>query len=178
MVKYDGLAGGKGVKVAGDHLHSHDEALIYCEELIKKGGHFLIERKLIGEEFSLMSFCDGENFSHMPAVQDHKRAYEGDTGPNTGGMGAYSPATIFNSKIKQQVDNEIIIPTLKALQKSGNPYKGILYAGLMIKDGYAKLVEYNIRFGDPECQVLMLRMKNDIVQLILDCYQFFYVGFD
>ena len=84
-------------------------------------------------------------------------------------MGAYSPAPIFNSKIKQQVDNEIIIPTLKALQKSGNPYKGILYAGLMIKDGYAKLVEYNIRFGDPECQVLMLRMKNDIVQLILDC---------
>ena len=92
VVKYDGLAGGKGVKVSGDHLHSHDEALIYCEELIKKGGNFLIERKLIGEEFSLMSFCDGENLSHMPAVQDHKRAYEGDIGPNTGCLLYTSPS--------------------------------------------------------------------------------------
>ena len=92
VVKYDGLAGGKGVKVAGDHLHSHEEALSYCKELIKSGGHFVIERKLIGEEFSLMSFSDGENLVHMPAVQDHKRAYENDTGPNTGGMGTYSDA--------------------------------------------------------------------------------------
>ena len=90
VVKYDGLAGGKGVKVAGDHLHSHEEALSYCKELIENGGRFVIERKLIGEEFSLMSFSDGENLVHMPAVQDHKRAYENDTGPNTGGMGTYS----------------------------------------------------------------------------------------
>ncbi len=89
VVKYDGLAGGKGVKVAGDHLHSHEEAKSYCKELIDKGGTFVIEKKLIGEEFSLMSFCDGSSLIHMPAVQDHKRAYEGDTGPNTGGMGTY-----------------------------------------------------------------------------------------
>ncbi len=90
VVKYDGLMGGKGVKVAGDHLHSHDDALAYCQELVDKGGEFVIEEKLVGEEFSLMSFCDGDNLKHMPAVQDHKRAYEGDTGPNTGGMGTYS----------------------------------------------------------------------------------------
>ncbi len=92
VVKYDGLAGGKGVKVAGDHLHSHDEALAYCQELVDSGGEFVIEEKFVGEEFSLMSFCDGNNLKHMPAVQDHKRAYEGDTGPNTGGMGTYSDA--------------------------------------------------------------------------------------
>ena len=129
----------------------------------------VIEEFMDGEEASYFICADGENFVSLESAQDHKRIGENDTGPNTGGMGAYSPAPIFNSKIKQQVDNEIIIPSLKALQNSGNPYKGILYAGLMIKDGYAKLVEYNIRFGDPECQVLMLRMKNDIVQLILDC---------
>jgi len=87
VVKFDGLAGGKGVKVSGDHLHSHDDAKVYCQELVEKGGIFVIEEKLIGQEFSLMSFCDGETLKHMPAVQDHKRAYDGDTGPNTGGMG-------------------------------------------------------------------------------------------
>ena len=92
VVKYDGLMGGKGVKVAGDHLHSHDEALIYCRELADKGNSFVIEEKFVGQEFSLMSFCDGDNLKHMPVVQDHKRAYEGDRGPNTGGMGTYSDA--------------------------------------------------------------------------------------
>lgn len=92
VVKYDGLSGGKGVKVAGDHLHSHDEALAYCQKLVDSDGEFVIEEKFVGEEFSLMSFCDGDNLKHMPAVQDHKRAYEGDTGPNTGGMGTYSDA--------------------------------------------------------------------------------------
>ena len=96
VVKYDGLAGGKGVKVAGDHLHSHGEAISYCKELIDNGGSFVIEKKLIGEEFSLMSFCDGSNLRHMPAVQDHKRAYEGDTGPNTGGMGTYSDLSLIH----------------------------------------------------------------------------------
>ena len=110
--------------------------------------------------------CDGEDFVSLESAQDHKRIGENDTGPNTGGMGAYSPAPIFTPKIKEQVDREIITPTLKALKKNGHPYKGILYAGLMIKDGYARLVEYNIRFGDPECQVLMLRMKNDLIKLI------------
>ncbi len=145
VIKADGLAAGKGVTVA--------------------------ETKKMGEEASYFVCCDGEDFVSLESAQDHKRIGENDTGPNTGGMGAYSPAPIFTPKIKEQVDREIITPTLKALKKNGHPYKGILYAGLMIKDGYARLVEYNIRFGDPECQVLMLRMKNDLIKLILNCLE-------
>ena len=169
VIKADGLAAGKGVTVA-ETMEIAEQAIIdIFTEKFGANMEVVIEEFMDGEEASYFICADGENFVSLESAQDHKRIGENDTGPNTGGMGAYSPAPIFNSKIKQQVDNEIIIPTLKALQKSGNPYKGILYAGLMIKDGYAKLVEYNIRFGDPECQVLMLRMKNDIVQLILDC---------
>ena len=169
VIKADGLAAGKGVTVA-ETMEIAEQAIIdIFNEKFGANMEVVIEEFMDGEEASYFVCADGENFVSLESAQDHKRIGENDTGPNTGGMGAYSPAPIFNSKIKQQVDNEIIIPTLKALQKSGNPYKGILYAGLMIKDGYAKLVEYNIRFGDPECQVLMLRMKNDIVQLILDC---------
>ena len=169
VIKADGLAAGKGVTVA-ETMEIAEQAIIdIFNEKFGANMEVVIEEFMDGEEASYFICADGENFVSLESAQDHKRIGENDTGPNTGGMGAYSPAPIFNSKIKQQVDNEIIIPTLKALQKSGNPYKGILYAGLMIKDGYAKLVEYNIRFGDPECQVLMLRMKNDIVQLILDC---------
>ena len=118
VVKYDGLAGGKGVKVSGEHLHSHGEALAYCKELVDKNGEFVIEGKFIGEEFSLMSFCDGDTLKHMPAVQDHKRAYEGDTGPNTGGMGTYSDANhslpfISDDEISQA--HEINIKTAKAV---------------------------------------------------------------
>ena len=169
VVKYDGLAGGKGVKVAGDHLHSHDEALIYCEELIKKGGHFLIERKLIGEEFSLMSFCDGENLSHMPAVQDHKRAYEGDTGPNTGGMGTYSDSDhklpfLEDSHIKSaQKINEQTAKALK--QKFGEGYKGILYGGFIATNAGVQLIEYNARFGDPEAMNVLSILETDFIDI-------------
>ena len=169
VVKYDGLAGGKGVKVAGDHLHSHDEALIYCEELIKKGGHFLIERKLIGEEFSLMSFCDGENLSHMPAVQDHKRAYEGDTGPNTGGMGTYSDSDhklpfLEDSHIKSaQKINEQTAIALK--QKFGEGYKGILYGGFIATNAGVQLIEYNARFGDPEAMNVLSILETDFIDI-------------
>ena len=169
VVKYDGLAGGKGVKVAGDHLHSHDEALIYCEELIKKGGHFLIERKLLGEEFSLMSFCDGENLSHMPAVQDHKRAYEGDTGPNTGGMGTYSDS---DHKLPFLEDNHIKLAqrineqTAKALkQKFGEGYKGILYGGFIATNAGVQLIEYNARFGDPEAMNVLSILETDLIDI-------------
>ena len=169
VVKYDGLAGGKGVKVAGDHLHSHDEALIYCEELIKKGGYFLIERKLIGEEFSLMSFCDGENLSHMPAVQDHKRAYEGDTGPNTGGMGTYSDSDhklpfLEDSHIKSaQKINEQTAKALK--QKFGEGYKGILYGGFIATNAGVQLIEYNARFGDPEAMNVLSILETDFIDI-------------
>ena len=143
VIKYDGLMGGKGVKVAGDHLHSHEEALQYCRELTDKGGSFVIEEKLIGQEFSLMSFCDGQHLAHMPAVQDHKRAFVRDEGPNTGGMGSYSDTDhslpfLTNEDIKQA--HEINQKTAQALkQKFGEGYKGILYGGFITTKNGVKL---------------------------------------
>ena len=169
VVKYDGLAGGKGVKVSGDHLRSHDEALEYCQELIDAGSKFVIEEKFIGQEFSLMSFCDGEHLQHMPAVQDHKRAYEGDTGPNTGGMGTYSDANhglpfLTDDDITQA--HEINIATAKALKgKCGEGYKGILYGGFMATANGVKLIEYNARFGDPEAMNVLSLLDSDFIEI-------------
>ena len=169
VVKYDGLAGGKGVKVAGDHLHSHDEALAYCQELVDSDGEFVIEEKFVGEEFSLMSFCDGDNLKHMPAVQDHKRAYEGDTGPNTGGMGTYSDANhslpfLTNNDISQAL--EINIQTARAIKdKFGVGYKGILYGGFMATASGVKLIEYNARFGDPEAMNVLSLLESDFIDI-------------
>ena len=169
VIKYDGLAGGKGVKVAGDHLNSHEEALAYCRELVDKGGKFVIEEKLIGQEFSLMSFCDGETLKHMPAVQDHKRAYEGDTGPNTGGMGTYSDADhslpfLTDENIIQA--HEINNATAKALKdKFGDGYKGILYGGFMTTANGVKLIEYNARLGDPEAMNVLSLLESDFIAI-------------
>jgi len=163
VVKYDGLA--------GEHLHSHGEALAYCQELVEKNGAFVVEGKFIGEEFSLMSFCDGDTLKHMPAVQDHKRAYEGDTGPNTGGMGTYSDANhslpfISDDEISQA--HEINIKTAKAVNdKFGEGYKGILYGGFMATTNGVKLIEYNARFGDPEA-MNVLSICNGIAGGTLD----------
>ena len=169
VVKYDGLAGGKGVKVSGDHLHSHDEALAYCQELVNNDGEFVIEEKFIGEEFSLMSFCDGETLKHMPAIQDHKRAYEGDTGPNTGGMGTYSDANhslpfLTDDDIAQAHD--INLQTAKAVKdKFGVGYKGILYGGFMATANGVKLIEYNARFGDPEAMNVLSLLESDFIDI-------------
>ena len=169
VVKYDGLAGGKGVKVSGEHLHSHGESLAYCKELVDKNGEFVIEGKFIGEEFSLMSFCDGDTLKHMPAVQDHKRAYEGDTGPNTGGMGTYSDANhslpfISDDEISQA--HEINIKTAKAVNdKFGEGYKGILYGGFMATTNGVKLIEYNARFGDPEAMNVLSLLESDFIEI-------------
>ena len=171
VIKYDGLAGGKGVKVSGDHLHSHQEALEYCDQLIKKGGSFIIEEKLIGEEFSLMSFCDGASLKHMPAVQDHKRAFDGDLGPNTGGMGTYSDANhslpfLTNSEIKEaQKINETAAAVLK--EKSGVGYKGVLYGGFMATSTGVKLIEYNARLGDPEAMNVLTLLDTDFIDICL-----------
>ena len=171
VVKYDGLAGGKGVKVAGDLLHSHDEALAYCQELVDSGGEFVIEEKFVGEEFSLMSFCDGNNLKHMPAVQDHKRAYEGDTGPNTGGMGTYSDANhslpfLTDNDISQAL--EINIQTARAINdKFGVGYKGILYGGFMATASGVKLIEYNARFGDPEAMNVLSLLESDFIDICI-----------
>ena len=169
VVKYDGLAGGKGVKVSGDHLHSHDEALAYCQELVDKGGEFVIEEKFIGQEFSLMSFCDGYSLKHMPAVQDHKRAYEGDMGPNTGGMGTYSDAN-HSLPFLQESDiteaHAINLATAKALKdKFGEGYKGVLYGGFMATANGVKLVEYNARFGDPEAMNVLPLLASDFIDI-------------
>jgi len=167
VVKYDGLAGGKGVKVAGEHLFSYEEAEQYCRTLVEKGGQFVIEEKLTGQEFSLMSFCDGATLKHMPAVQDHKRAYEGDTGPNTGGMGTYSDANhslpfLRDADIEQA--QEINLATAKALKnKCGEGYKGILYGGFMATATGLKLIEYNARLGDPEAMNVLPLLESDFV---------------
>tara|TARA_Y100000590_G_scaffold59033_1_gene62524 strand:+ start:4982 stop:6319 length:1338 start_codon:yes stop_codon:yes gene_type:complete len=169
VVKYDGLMGGKGVKVGGDHLHSHTEALAYCQELVDSGGGFVIEEKFVGQEFSLMSFCDGDNLKHMPAVQDHKRAYEGDTGPNTGGMGTYSDVNhslpfLRDSDIVEA--HEINLATAKALKdKFGEGYKGVLYGGFMATANGVNLIEYNARLGDPEAMNVLSLLETDFIEL-------------
>ena len=169
VVKYDGLAGGKGVKVSGDHLRSHEEALNYCHKLVNNGGKFVVEKKLVGEEFSLMSFCDGDTLKHMPIVQDHKRAYEGDTGPNTGGMGTYSDADhslpfLTDEDIVQA--QEINNATVKALKnKFADGYKGILYGGFMVTATGVKLIEYNARLGDPEAMNVLSLLQSDFLTI-------------
>lgn len=168
VIKADGLAAGKGVTVA----MTLDEANTALEECF--AGHFgdagasvVIEEFLTGEEASIFVLCDGENMLPLASAQDHKRVGDGDTGPNTGGMGAYSPAPVVNETVLQQTLENIIAPTLKTLSDRGTPYRGVLYAGLMIDDDRPKLIEYNCRFGDPECQVLMMRMKSDLLPLLV-----------
>ena len=169
VVKYDGLASGKGVKVSGEHLHSHQEAINYCLDLIKLGGKFIIEEKLIGQEFSLMSFCDGNNIKHMPIVQDHKRAYENDEGPNTGGMGTYSdmnhslPFLTKDDIINSQNINESVSKALFDKFKVG--YKGILYGGFIATKNGVKVIEYNARFGDPEAMNVLYLLDTDFIDI-------------
>jgi len=169
VLKDDGLAGGKGVKVWGDHLHSMQHSLKFCSELAAAGHPFVIEEKLEGEEFSLMSFCDGHTLRHMPAVQDHKRAYNGDKGPNTGGMGTYTDTDhslpyLRESDIAQaRAINERVAAALS--KECGAPYQGILYGGFMATRDGVKLVEYNARFGDPECLNLLTLLETDFVEV-------------
>jgi len=175
VVKYDGLMGGKGVKVSGDHLHSYEEALEYCQQLINRGKAFLIEEKFDGEEFSLMSFCDGKHLVHMPPVQDHKRAYAGDTGPNTGGMGSYSgpkgslPFLTNEDIATAQAFNEAVILALR--EECGAEYLGILYGGFMVTAQGVRLLEYNARFGDPEALNVLPLLTTDLVEICLGIVQ-------
>ena len=169
VIKYDGLAGGKGVKVFGEQLKSIEDGLIFCESIVEKGGSFLVEEKFIGEEFSLMSFCDGPHIKHMPVVQDHKRAFDGDAGPNTGGMGTYTDSNhslpfLKNSDIEDAKKiNELTLKALKS--KTGLDYKGILYGGFMAVKNGVKLIEYNARFGDPEAMNVLSLLKTDLIDI-------------
>ena len=170
VVKADGLAAGKGVIVA----MTLDEALDGIDEIFggafgAAGAEVVIEEFMEGEEASFFILSDGVNVLPIGTAQDHKRVGDGDTGPNTGGMGAYSPAPVLTPAIQEQVLAEIVRPTVAEMARRGTPFQGVLYAGLMIRDGRARLVEYNVRFGDPECQVLMMRLGGQILDLLLAC---------
>jgi len=167
VVKADGLAAGKGVTIC----NSKKEVINLSAEIFagkfKSSKKLVLEEFLEGEEASYFLIVDKKSFSFIGSAQDHKRVGENETGPNTGGMGAYSPAPIINNELEKKIISKIIKPTLSALKKSRKPYTGFLYAGLMIKNGEPYLIEYNVRMGDPECQVIMPRLKTDIVKLFI-----------
>jgi phosphoribosylamine--glycine ligase len=164
VIKADGLAAGKGVVIAST-LAEADAAVVDMlgGRFGTAGARVIIEEFMEGEEVSLFALCDGTSALFFGAAQDHKRAYDGDEGPNTGGMGTYSPAPIYTSEPAERAWREIIEPTVRGMAQEGYPYQGVLYAGLMLTKSGPRLVEYNARFGDPECQVLMLRLASDIV---------------
>jgi len=164
VIKADGLAAGKGV-VIPETESGRDHAI---ESMLgTQGAEIVVEEFLQGEEASFFVLSDGEHILPLVGAQDHKRAYDGDKGPNTGGMGAYSPAPVLTSDVIDKTLSRIVKPTIAAMAARGTPYMGVLYAGLMIKDGEPKLIEYNCRFGDPECQVLMMRLKSDLATALL-----------
>ena len=173
VVKADGLAAGKGVVVA----MTTQEALDAVDDIMCKRAHgaagakLVIEEFLVGEEASFLCLCDGKTAVPLPSAQDHKAAYDGDQGPNTGGMGAYSPAPILPYNEAEAMADTVIRPILAALAKDGHPFVGVLYAGLMMTENGPKVLEYNTRFGDPECQPLLMRLEGDLVQIMLDCIE-------
>ncbi len=170
VVKADGLAAGKGVIVAmteAEALDAIDD--MFGGEFGAAGAEVVIEEFMEGEEGSLFVLVDGETVVPIGTAQDHKRVGDGDTGPNTGGMGAYSPAPVLNAAVEKRALDEIVRPTMAEMARRGMPYQGVLYVGLMIKDGAPRLVEYNVRFGDPECQVLMMRLGAQALDLMQAC---------
>ncbi|MEP0942693.1 MAG: phosphoribosylamine--glycine ligase [Rhizobiaceae bacterium] len=170
VIKADGLAAGKGVTVAT----GLEEALAAIDDCFDgafgdAGAEVVVEAFLEGEEASMFFLCDGKTALPFGTAQDHKRVGDGDTGPNTGGMGAYSPAPVLNAALQKQVLDDIVNPTLVGMAEAGTPFQGVLYAGLMIDENGPQLIEYNVRFGDPECQVLMMRLESDLVPLLQAC---------
>ncbi|MGV1790687.1 phosphoribosylamine--glycine ligase [Rhizobium sp. A37_96] len=170
VVKADGLAAGKGVTVA----MTVDEAIAAIDDCFEgafgeAGAEVVIEAYLDGEEASFFCLCDGKHALALATAQDHKRVGDGDTGPNTGGMGAYSPAPVMTPEMVERTMREIIEPTMRGMAESGHPFSGVFFAGLMITAKGPELIEYNVRFGDPECQVLMMRLKSDLLPLLLAC---------
>lgn len=168
VVKADGLAGGKGVIICETNEQAYDaiDDMLSGNKFNAAGHEIVIEEFLEGEELSFFALSDGKTVLPLTGAQDHKRVFDGDQGPNTGGMGAYSPPPILTSDIEQKVMEQVVKPTIDGMAAEGYPFKGVLFAGLMIKDGQIKLLEHNIRFGDPECQVLMMRLKTDLVDLL------------
>ena len=171
VIKADGLAAGKGVTVAQtlDQAKDAIEQALNDNKFGEAGSEIVIEECLIGEEASFHVLVDGENVIPLASAQDHKPVGEGDTGPNTGGMGTYSPAPILNKDLIQEIMQKFIIPTVNGMKKEGHIYRGVLYAGLMITEDGPKLIEYNARFGDPETQVLLMRLKTDLLPALIAC---------
>jgi phosphoribosylamine--glycine ligase len=170
VVKADGLASGKGVVVAQSLAEAEDAIQsMFSGAFGSAGAQVVIEERLEGEEISFFALCDGKRALPFASAQDHKRVGEGDTGPNTGGMGAYSPAPIFTPELQARVMREIVTPTIDAMASEGAPFKGMLYAGLMITDEGPKLIEFNARFGDPETQVMLPRLESDLLSLVEQC---------
>ena len=171
VVKADGLAAGKGVLLC----RTTEEALIAVNTIMKNrsfgaaGDQIVIEEFLEGQEISVLAFSDGKTVLLMDSAQDHKAAFDGDTGPNTGGMGAYSPAPVFTEVMQQKVRDKIMLPMVRAMKQEGRPYKGILYAGLMLTKTGPQILEFNARFGDPETQPLLVRMDSDIIPIFEAC---------
>jgi len=166
VVKADGLAAGKGVSICTSAKEALKKTKDILDGKFKSSNKVLLEEFLEGEELSYFSIVDEKSYCFFGSAQDHKKVGEGDTGPNTGGMGAYSPTSLLTKNLENKIKKKIIEPTLKAMKDLGHAYKGFLYAGLMIKKGEPYLIEYNIRMGDPECQVLMMRLKTDLLKIL------------
>ena len=167
VIKADGLAAGKGVTVAMTIQEAADAVRdCFSGAFGESGSTVVVEEYLEGEEASIFALCDGESVVMLPSAQDHKRVWDGDRGPNTGGMGAYSPAPVMTPEVTARVENEIILPSIRRMAERGTPFTGVLFAGIMVTSKGPKLIEYNVRFGDPECQVLMLRLKSDALDLL------------
>ncbi len=169
VVKADGLAAGKGVTVCANK----DEAVAAIREILQQrafgeaGHRVVIEECLFGQEASILAIVDGKNILPLDSSQDHKRAYDDDRGPNTGGMGAYSPAPIVSAQAMDLIDEKILVPTIHNLRKAGRPFRGVLYAGLMMTNQGPRVLEYNVRFGDPEAQPVLMRLKSDLAEVLL-----------
>jgi phosphoribosylamine--glycine ligase len=169
VVKAAGLAMGKGVFVCDDPADGilAAEKIMCDKQFGPAGDRIIVEDKLLGEEASILAFVDGRNIYIMESSQDHKPIGDGDTGPNTGGMGAYSPAPVVTDDLMDQITREILVPTVDGMNRSGAPYKGVLYAGLMITAGGPRVLEFNVRFGDPETQPILMRLKSDLLEVVL-----------
>lgn len=168
VVKADGLAAGKGAIVCrsrGDALEAIDR-IARQREFGDAGNQFVIEERLDGQEVSVLAITDGQTIVTLPPAQDHKRAHDGDLGPNTGGMGAYCPTPIVDDELLHWVEEHVLVPTIHVMKRSRNPFRGVLYAGLMLTNQGPKVLEYNVRFGDPECQPLLMRLRSDLVDLL------------
>ncbi len=168
VVKADGLAAGKGVIVCSNRRDAIEaiERIARAREFGEAGNRFLIEERLDGEEVSVLAITDGRTIVTLPPAQDHKPAYDGDAGPNTGGMGAYSPAPLVDDAQLRWIEEHVLVPSVHAMKRARTPFRGVLYAGLMITHQGPKVLEYNVRFGDPECQPLLMRLKSDLFEVL------------